>query len=145
MFLAEPEPKFRLSRQHLCCHYNKLKMGVEIIVKSFRERHSPKWTKKRRRPLARIYKPFRWKGRRTLRAADRLPMSRHNTSHLTTEKIAFWTRIFRNFLLQKEKIRDLHKSQPLFSCAMMNALSFSLAIFNRYFTTGLVSPYFSIR
>jgi hypothetical protein len=27
MFLAEPEPRFRLSRQHLCYHYNKLKMG----------------------------------------------------------------------------------------------------------------------
>lgn len=49
MPLAEPEPKFRLSRQHLCCHSER--------NQAYGERHSLKMDKKLHRPSARIYNP----------------------------------------------------------------------------------------
>jgi hypothetical protein len=70
---------------------------------------------------------------------------RNEPLHLTTVKIEKVGKNFMIFLLQKEKIGILHKSNYLFSCMMIYSFSFSFASLSRYLTLSFVMPYLLAR
>ena len=137
MFLAEPKPWLRLSRQHLCCH-------------------KEKYIKERNMTTCKYVGTARTNGKpipslitedKICQQAIRTSQSakRYEPLYPSTEDFSFWTKILRIFFFQKEKIGILYKSTYLFSYKMMYSFSFCFASFNLYLTTDLVKPYFSIK
>jgi len=94
MFLAEPEPKFRLSRQHLCCHSER--------NQAYGERHSLKMDKKLHRPSARIYITLPLKRKEDI---EELPtvclIGQHHTSSPYYRGFCVLDKDFWKFLAQK--------------------------------------------
>ena len=145
MFLAEPKPQLRLSRQHLCC----LSERSFDRASKMKEKSEPPETAQPENgqrscavPSA-LYIPST--RRRIVRDSVYGSHLWNEPLHFTTVKIGKVGKIFVIFLLQKDKIGISYKNAYLLSCMMMYSFSFSLASLRRYLTLSFVVLYLLAR